>query len=158
MNQLIAELDGFAEDLARDGAAGVETVASASQQLARLERENTELRNEIARLNNQTNWVCKCGGTDCEGQRENAALRELTSTLGAPNHINIPVEKWRELREDKERLDWLEKARPIAWALESVNCGKYWLLTDIGEKHPEEAEEFATLRAAIDAARKEAQP
>ena len=84
MNQLIAELDGFAEELARDGAAGVETVASASQQLARLERENTELRNEIARLNNQTNWVCKCGGTDCEGQRENAKLRE-----------------------DKERLDWL---------------------------------------------------
>lgn len=60
------------------------------------------------------------------------------------------------LREDKERLDWLEKARPIAWALESVNCRKYWLLTDIGEKHPEEAEEFATLRGAIDAARKEA--
>jgi hypothetical protein len=28
--------------------------------------------------------VCKCGGTDCEGQRENAALRA-----------------------DKERLDWL---------------------------------------------------
>ena len=62
------------------------------------------------------------------------------------------------LRKDKERLDWLEKARPIAWALESVNCGGYWLLTDIGEKHPEEAKEFATLRAAIDAARKEAQP
>jgi len=42
-----------------------------------------------------------------ELERENAALRELTSTLGAPNHINIPVEKWRELRADKERLDWL---------------------------------------------------
>jgi len=42
-----------------------------------------KLRNEIARLNGQTNWVCKCGGTDCEGQRENAALRE-----------------------DKARLDW----------------------------------------------------
>ena len=42
-----------------------------------------KLRNEIARLNGQTNWVCKCGGTDCEGQRENAALRA-----------------------DKERLDW----------------------------------------------------
>ena len=81
MNQLIAELDGFAEDLARDGAAGVEIVASASQQLARLERENTALRNEIARLNNQTNWVCKCGGTDCEGQRENAALRELAARM-----------------------------------------------------------------------------
>lgn len=59
---------------------------------------------------------------------------------------------------DKERLDWLEKARPIAWALGSADRGEYWLLTDIGEKHPEEAEEFATLRAAIDAARKEAQP
>ena len=62
------------------------------------------------------------------------------------------------LREDKARMDWLEKARPIAWALGSAQSGEYWLLTDIGEKHPEEAEEFATLRAAIDAARKEAQP
>ena len=62
------------------------------------------------------------------------------------------------LREDSTRLDWLEKARPIAWALGSEECGEYWLLTDTGEKHPEEAEEFATLRAAIDAARKEAHP
>ena len=116
MNQLIAELDGFAEDLARDGAAGVETVASASQQLARLERENTELRNEIARLNNQTNWVCKCGGTDCEGQRENAALRE-----------------------DKERLDWLESLHSLWEGTEKT--GPVFL-----------------TRAAIDAARKEAQP
>ena len=139
MNQLIAELDGFAEDLARDGAAGVETVASASQQLARLERENTELRNEIARLNNQTNWVCKCGGTDCEGQRENAALRELTSTLCAPNHINIPVEKWRELREDKERLEWVIK--------DSYYHFFFKLSSDL-EKG----------RRQIDAARKEAQP
>ena len=35
-----------------------------------------ELRNEIARLKNQTNWVCKCGGTDCEGQKENEKLRQ----------------------------------------------------------------------------------
>lgn len=62
------------------------------------------------------------------------------------------------LRADKARLDWLEEARPIAWALGSAEIGEYWLLTDIGEKHPEEAEEFPTLRAAIDAARKEAQP
>jgi len=40
-------------------------------------------------------------------EKENIALRELTSTLGAPNHINVPVEQWRELREDKERLEWL---------------------------------------------------
>ena len=45
-----------------------------------------------------------------ELERENAALRELTSTLGAPNHINVPVEQWRELRADKERLDWLSTA------------------------------------------------
>lgn len=62
------------------------------------------------------------------------------------------------LREDKERLDWLEQARPIAWALGDAQRGEYWILTDLGEKHPEESEEFATLRAAIDAARKEAQP
>ena len=60
-----------------------------------------------------------------------------------------------QLRADKARLDWLEKARPIAWALGSEECGEYWILTDTGEKHPEEAEEFATLRAAIDAAMKE---
>lgn len=151
MNQLIAELDGFAEDLARDGAAGVETVASASQQLARLERENSELRNEIARLNNQTNWVCKCGGTDCEGQRENAALRELTSTLGAPNHINIPVEKWREMREDKERLDWLDhNAIPWTWMSPEKIDGLGPIVVTWKSNR--------TLRAAIDAARKEAQP
>lgn len=33
-----------------------------------------------------------------ELERENAALRELTSTLGAPNHINVPVEQWRAIR------------------------------------------------------------
>ena len=61
----------------------------------------------------------------------------------------------RELDAERARLDWLEKARPIAWALGSEECGEYWILTDTGEKHPEEAEEFATLRAAIDAAMKE---
>lgn len=43
---------------------------------ADLERENAALRNEIARLNGQTIWMCACGGTDCEGREENAALRE----------------------------------------------------------------------------------
>lgn len=33
-----------------------------------------------------------------ELERENAALRELTSTLGATNHINVPVEQWRAMR------------------------------------------------------------
>lgn len=46
-----------------------------------LEREVTALRNEIARLNGQTVWVCACGGTDCAGQKENAALREALDDL-----------------------------------------------------------------------------
>jgi len=89
-------------------------------------------------------------------EAENAALNET-----ARKHVAAYYEVLAEnaaLRADKARLDWLEKARPIAWALGSEECGEYWLLTDTGEKHPEEAEEFATLRAAIDAARKEAHP
>jgi hypothetical protein len=72
--------------------------------------------------------------------KENAALRELTSTLGAPNHINIPVEKWRELQADKERLDWIAKNRSV-----SVTERPLAVTPD-------------SLRASIDAARKEAQP
>jgi hypothetical protein len=41
-----------------------------------LERENADLRAKLARLDGLTNWVCSCGGTDCKGQEENAALRE----------------------------------------------------------------------------------
>jgi len=80
------------------------------------------------------------GTRTAELERENAALRELTSTLGAPNHINIPVEKWRELREDKHRLDWIAKNRSV-----SVTERPLAVTPD-------------SLRASIDAARKEAQP
>ena len=73
-------------------------------------------------------------------EQENAALRELTSTLGAPNHINIPVEKWRELSEDKERLDYMEKNVDfVSWM--------YY-----GKPHS------WNFRKKIDAKRKEAQP
>ena len=50
----------------------------------RQDADNTALRNKLAALENQTQWECSCGGTDCEGQKENAALRE-----------------------DKEILDWM---------------------------------------------------
>jgi len=73
-------------------------------------------------------------------EQENAALRELTSTLGAPNHINIPVEKWRELRADKERLDWL-----------LTDDGGFWVnwMYDKDEWMPE----LKASRDAIDACR-----
>ena len=41
--------------------------------------EIQKLRNEIARLKGQTNWVCTCGGTDTKGQKENEWLRQMLS-------------------------------------------------------------------------------
>ena len=57
----------------------------------------------------------------------------------------------RELMADKARLDWLEKARPIVWALEQEGCAPYWIDTDFDGKH-EETPEFRTCRSAIDEA------
>ena len=57
----------------------------------------------------------------------------------------------RELMADKSRLDWLEKARPIVWALEHEGCAPYWIVTDFDGKH-EETPEFSTCRSAIDEA------
>ena len=73
-------------------------------------------------------------------EQENAALRELISTLGAPAHLNVPIEQWHELREDKQRLDWIAKNRSV-----SVTERPLAVTPD-------------SLRASIDAARKEAQP
>lgn len=42
-----------------------------------LQRENAALRNRVASLENQSLWKCTCGGTDCEGQKENKVLRSL---------------------------------------------------------------------------------
>lgn len=66
-----------------------------------------KLRNEIARLKGQTNWVCTCGGTDCEGRRENAKLRAHAERVGQAND-QLVVEN-NALRKDKERLDYAEK-------------------------------------------------
>lgn len=54
------------------------------------ERNNAALRNEIARLSNQTMWICSCGGTDCAGQKENAALRADRDRLDS-GMIVLPV-------------------------------------------------------------------
>lgn len=42
-----------------------------------LETELAALRNKVARLENQSQWECACGGTDYKGQKENATLRSL---------------------------------------------------------------------------------
>ena len=43
----------------------------------RQDADNTALCNKLAALENQTQWECSCGGTDCEGIKENAELRSL---------------------------------------------------------------------------------
>ena len=91
------------------------------------------MRNEIARMNGQTRWQCQCGGTDCEGRRENA-----------------------ELRADKERLDIIQTeakkrlivitAQPKVGLMDHDEFRVH--LNGIGVVGT-----FDTIRAAIDAAR-----
>lgn len=74
-------------------------------------QEILRLRNELARANAHTNWVCKCGGTDSKGQKENADLWAAGSTLyrivrdsNRPpagwnsDQVEEALEKWRFLR------------------------------------------------------------
>ena len=140
-----------------------------------LAAEVVELRNEIARLNGQTNWVCSCGGTDCKGQQENADLRDtLDAVIEADGRaadlwraahtgkeLVIPdraklvgwlLEQHAAFRKDKERLDWIfwpscsRKARTRMLKL----IGTPGYLGDEGG--------MLAWRDAIDAARKDAQP
>ena len=85
----------------------------AAVKIDQLRQEIRELRNEIARLNNRTNWVCTCGGTKTEGQRENEEQAVLLSK-GAEREARLLAQigelqsENAELRADKARLDWLD--------------------------------------------------
>ena len=131
-----------------------------------LAAEVVELRNEIARLNGQTNWVCSCGGTDCKGQQENADLRgtldavieadgraaDLWRAAHPGKELVIPdraklvgwlLDQNAALREDKARLDWfinLDEEDRVKF------CRGWYRWT------------IENVKAEIDAARKEAQP
>jgi hypothetical protein len=86
-----------------------------------LAAEVVELRNEIARLKNQTNWVCSCGGTDCEGQRENADLRDtLDAVIAADERA---VELWRAAHPGNE-LVIPDRAKLVGWLLEQLAAQK----------------------------------
>ena len=74
-----------------------------------------KLRNEIARLKGQTNWVCSCGGTDCKGQQENADLRDtLDAVIAADGRA---VDLWRAAHPGKE-LVIPDRAKLVGWLLE----------------------------------------
>lgn len=84
-----------------------------------LAQENQDLRNEIARLNGQTRWQCKCGGTDCEGQRENEHLRrslEVTRQIKCAQIV------------EAEKLDimrgWLKDILKVTDIHEAHMCAK----------------------------------
>ena len=119
---------------------------------------------EFANADHASQWAKEISGLAAECDQLRADLERFTghglldvhAICDQRDAANARAERAEaELAAERARLDWLEKARPIAWALGSEECGEYWILTDTGEKHPEEAEEFATLRAAIDAAMKE---
>ena len=93
VDSLVANLAAAHEDRNEEA----KSVFVAKQvEIPELLRENAALRNEIVRLNNQTMWVCSCGGTDCAGRKENAALRE---TLAIEQERSL---YWRSIAGRKE--------------------------------------------------------
>ena len=96
--------------------------------------EIDKLRNEIARLNGQTNWVCSCGGTDCEGQKENADLHDtLDAVIEADGRA---VDLWRAAHPGRglvipdrvELVRWLleQNAELRAAAVEVCAVARVW--------------------------------
>lgn len=124
------------DEIAHRGYQAMDLVARLCDLSSQLEREANALRNHIATLENGTRWQCQCGGTDCEGMRDNEKLRAeverrlaeidvLKSALGDPEQLanesgtaHARIKYWKvraefaesalaEARKDTERLDWL---------------------------------------------------
>lgn len=112
-----------------------EIMRAQGDEIRRLTVESDALRNEMASLKHQTQWECICGGTDCEGQKENA-----------------------ELREDRELLNFLLN-RGVCWrGCDKELEGEYWTVGHETEWLYGLDRGRERIRAAIDAARKEGQP
>jgi hypothetical protein len=97
--------------------------------------EIDKLRNEIARLKGQTNWVCSCGGTDCEGQKENADLHDtLDAVIEADGRA---ADQWRAAHPGRglvipdrvELVKWLldQNAELRSAAVEVCALARVWV-------------------------------
>ncbi len=134
-----------------------------AEAFAVIERDNAELHNKLAALQHQSQWQCSCGGTDCEGQKENAELRgDLEEALferDEVKRVRYSLEDALTRSQAEAEACWGKKER-LADAAEEV-LKAYINVVAMGTNHPcpENLAICRQLRAAIDAARaKEAQP
>jgi len=130
---LIAALQILARDIKSDDGVANAAIAEAADRLAELERENAELKQRI--LDDNKAYGCE--------------LMDPSGTIW--DHAKRLQDENAALRADKERLDWLDhNAIPWNWmSTEKINGLGQIVVTWKSNR---------TLRAAIDAARKEAQP
>jgi len=143
-----------------------DTLIKARDDIQRLERYNAALREQVEELD--AKW--KMAEDQCfdqvgkigELERENAALRRDVYQCPPTSENSYEGFKWNDaceeleqenaaLRADKERLDWLDhNAIPWTWMSPEKIDGLGPIVVTWKSNR--------TLRAAIDAARKEAQP
>jgi len=147
--------------------------AFVASRIVKLERENADLRAKLARLDGLTNWVCSCGGTDCKGQEENAALKAAYNKLETDlmdevddlrfENAGLRVELERQAVCNGKGSEREAALRAKVETLERENAALRAALTpwlaweDTGGDIPASAARrlFQIARAAIDAARKE---
>lgn len=126
-----------------------------------IERDNAELHNKLVALQHQSQWQCSCGGTDCEGQKENAELRgDLEEALferDEVKRVRYSLEDALTRSQVEAESCWGKKER-LADAAEEVLRTYINVVRVTGHPCPEDLVICRQLRAAIDAARKEAKP
>jgi hypothetical protein len=111
-----------------------------------LERDNADLRAKLARLDGLTNWVCSCGGTDCKGQEENAALRNEVDEQARLNGKG--AERELALRAKVEMLERGNAALRSA-AVEVCALARVWATVWHDKLSTESIQRFAELEQQI---------
>lgn len=126
-----------------------------------IERDNADLHNKLAALQHQSQWQCSCGGTDCEGLKENAKLRgdleEARFERDEVLRVRYSLEDALTRSQAEAEACWVKKDE-LARAAEEVLRTYINVVRVTGHPCPEDLVICRQLRAAIDSARaKEAQ-